>query len=210
MLMVTDFSLSLRQTTLLHQVSFSVQPGEILTLMGPSGSGKSSLFAWMAGALAGDFRAEGELWINARRCDNLPTEQRGLGLLFQDPLLFEHFSVGQNLLLALPATIKGDRRKAQVLDALNAAELEGFFHRDPATLSGGQRARVSLLRALLAQPQALLLDEPFSRLDQHLRAQFRRWVFAEARARGIPVVQVTHDEADVPADGCLLPIANWQ
>lgn len=210
MLMVTDFSLSLGQTTLLHRVSFSVQPGEILTLMGPSGSGKSSLFAWMAGALAGDFRAEGELWINARRCDGLPTEQRGLGLLFQDPLLFEHFSVGQNLLLALPATITGDRRKAQVLAALNAAELEGFFHRDPATLSGGQRARVSLLRALLAQPQALLLDEPFSRLDQHLRAQFRRWVFAEVRARGIPVVQVTHDAADVPADGCVLPIANWQ
>lgn len=210
MLMVKDVSLSLRQTTLLHNVSFTVPPGEILTLMGPSGSGKSSLFAWMIGALPGDFRATGELWINARRCDVLPTEQRGLGLLFQDALLFDHFSVGQNLLLALPAAVKGEARKQQVNDALDAADLSGFSHRDPATLSGGQRARVSLLRALLARPQALLLDEPFSRLDKNLRDQFRRWVFAEVRARQIPVVQVTHDEDDIPADGQVLPMAGWQ
>ncbi len=210
MLMVKDVSLALRHTTLLHNVNFSVQPGEILTLMGPSGSGKSSLFAWMAGALPGDFRAAGELWINARRCDALPTEQRGLGLLFQDALLFDHFSVGQNLLLALPAAIKGERRQQAVIAALDAAELNGFFHRDPATLSGGQRARVSLLRALLAQPQALLLDEPFSRLDKTLRDQFRRWVFAEVRTRQIPVVQVTHDDEDVPPNGRMLPMAGWQ
>ncbi len=210
MLMVKDVSLALRHTTLLHNVNFSVQPGEILTLMGPSGSGKSSLFAWMAGALPGDFRAAGELWINARRCDALPTEQRGLGLLFQDALLFDHFSVGQNLLLALPAAIKGERRQQAVIAALDAAELNGFFHRDPATLSGGQRARVSLLRALLAQPQALLLDEPFSRLDKNLRDQFRRWVFAEVRTRQIPVVQVTHDDEDIPPNGRVLLIAGWQ
>ncbi len=210
MLMVKDVSLALRQTTLLHNVNFSVQPGEILTLMGPSGSGKSSLFAWMAGALPGDFRAAGELWINVRRCDALPTEQRGLGLLFQDALLFDHFSVGQNLLLALPAAIKGERRQQAVIAALDAAELNGFFHRDPAMLSGGQRARVSLLRALLAQPQALLLDEPFSRLDKNLRDQFRRWVFAEVRTRQIPVVQVTHDDEDIPPNGRVLPMAGWQ
>ncbi len=64
--------------------------------MGPSGSGKSTLFAWMIGALSGDFRARGELWLNERRCDTLPTEHRRIGILFQDPLLFDHFSVGQN------------------------------------------------------------------------------------------------------------------
>ncbi|URO00992.1 ATP-binding cassette domain-containing protein [Leclercia adecarboxylata] len=210
MLMVKDMSLSLRQSTLLHNVNFSVPPGEILTLTGPSGSGKSSLFAWMVGALPADLRATGELWIDARRCDTLPTEQRGLGLLFQDALLFDHFSVGQNLLLALPASVKGEARKQQANDALDAAGLSGFFYRDPATLSGGQRARVSLLRALLAQPQALLLDEPFSRLDKTLRDEFRRWVFAEVRTRGIPVVQVTHDEGDVPPGGRVLPMENWQ
>lgn len=78
-------------------------------------------------------------------------------------------------------------------DALERSGLDGAFHQDPATLSGGQRARVALLRALLAQPKALLLDEPFSRLDVALRDSFRQWVFSEVRELAIPVVQVTHD-----------------
>ena len=79
--------------------------------MGPSGSGKSTLFARMIGALSGDFRARGELWLNERRCDTLPTEHRRIGILFQDPLLFDHFSVGQNLQLALPENVRGEARK---------------------------------------------------------------------------------------------------
>lgn len=82
--------------------------------------------------------------------------------------------------------------------------MAGFFSRDPASLSGGQRARIALLRALLAQPRALLLDEPFSRLDADRRADFRQWVFAEVRRRNIPVVQVTHDEQDIPSGGRVL------
>lgn len=139
---------------LFHGVTFSVSPGEIVTLMGPSGSGKSTLFSWMIGALSADFTAQGELWLGEQRCDRLPVEQRGLGILFQDALLFDSFSVGQNLLLALPARITGYARNAAVQDALASAGLGGHYHSDPATLSGGERARVSLLRALLAEPQA--------------------------------------------------------
>ena len=209
MLTVNHLTLSVRRQPLLREVAFSVAPGEVLTLMGPSGSGKSTLFAWMIGALSGDFRARGELWLNERRCDTLPTEHRRIGILFQDPLLFDHFSVGQNLLLALPATLKGNARRNAVNDALERSGLDGAFHQDPATLSGGQRARVALLRALLAQPKALLLDEPFSRLDVALRDNFRQWVFSEVRALAIPVVQVTHDLQDVPADSSVLDMAQW-
>ncbi|MXG36665.1 ATP-binding cassette domain-containing protein, partial [Escherichia coli] len=93
---------------LFRQVNFCVPRGEIVTLMGPSGSGKSTLFSWMVGALSSDFKAQGELWLDERRCDTLPVETRGLGILFQDALLFDHFSVGQNLMLALPSRIKGE------------------------------------------------------------------------------------------------------
>ncbi len=89
--------------------------------MGPSGSGKSTLFARMIGALSGDFRARGELWLNERRCDTLPTEHRRIGILFQDPLLFDHFSVGQNLQLALPENVRGEARKTAVEEALSRA-----------------------------------------------------------------------------------------
>ncbi|MGK4350420.1 ATP-binding cassette domain-containing protein [Enterobacter sichuanensis] len=195
---------------LLREVNFCVPRGEIVTLMGPSGSGKSTLFAWMVGALSDDFQARGELWLDARRCDIIPVESRGLGILFQDALLFDTFSVGQNLLLALPERIVGGARREAVEQALDSAGLGGRYASDPATLSGGERARVSLLRALLAEPQALLLDEPFSRLDKTLRASFRQWVFDAVRARDIPVVLVTHDEDDIPPGGELIEISRWQ
>lgn len=195
---------------LFRQVNFCVPRGEIVTLMGPSGSGKSTLFSWMVGALSSDFKAQGELWLDERRCDTLPVETRGLGILFQDALLFDHFSVGQNLMLALPSRIKGEARRERVEQALRSAGLENYSASDPATLSGGERARVSLLRALLAEPQALLLDEPFSRLDKALRTTFRTWVFDAVRARNIPVVLVTHDEEDIPPGGKVIEISRWQ
>ncbi|EOZ7525607.1 ATP-binding cassette domain-containing protein [Enterobacter quasiroggenkampii] len=206
MLKVKDLTIE----PLFREVSFCVPRGEIVTLMGPSGSGKSTLFAWMIGALSDDFQARGELWLNARRCDGLPVESRGLGILFQDALLFDQFSVGQNLLLALPERIAGSARREAVAQALDSAGLSDHYASDPATLSGGERARVSLLRALLAEPQALLLDEPFSRLDKALRASFRAWVFDAVRARNIPVVLVTHDEDDIPPGGELIEISRWQ
>lgn len=195
---------------LFRQVNFCVPRGEIVTLMGPSGSGKSTLFSWMVGALSSDFKAQGELWLDERRCDTLPVETRGLGILFQDALLFDHFSVGQNLMLALPSRIKGGARRERVEQALRSAGLANYSASDPATLSGGERARVSLLRALLAEPQALLLDEPFSRLDKALRTTFRTWVFDAVRARNIPAVLVTHDEEDIPPGGKVIEISRWQ
>ncbi|MEG0099823.1 ATP-binding cassette domain-containing protein [Citrobacter sp.] len=209
MLIVQNVSLRQGPDVLLKEVNFEVNKGDIVTIMGPSGSGKSSLFSWMVGALSPQFQASGELWLNSRRIDTLPTAQRQIGILFQDSLLFDHFSVGQNLLLALPANLKGSARRDEVERALERAGLVGFYPRDPASLSGGQRSRIALLRALLAQPQALLLDEPFSRLDTSLRDTFRQWVFAEVRKLGIPVVQVTHDAQDVPSAGRVLQMANW-
>jgi putative thiamine transport system ATP-binding protein len=103
----------------------------------------------------------------------------------------------------VPGQYAKAERRSRVEQALQEANLAGFGERDPSTLSGGQRARVALMRALLAEPQALLLDEPFSTLDAGLRAQLRPWVFEHVRQRGIPAVVVTHDHHDI-ADPQLL------
>lgn len=210
MLKVDNLTLRYAHETLLNNVSFHADNGEILTLMGVSGSGKSTLLNWIVGAAENNLHACGELWLNDRRCDVLSTEARRIGILFQDALLFDHFSVGQNLLLALPGSVPRSLRRQKVEAALEHAGLSGFYSRDPATLSGGQRARVALLRSLLAEPEALLLDEPFSGLDAVLRDSFRQWVFAEIKQRQIPVILVTHDVADIPPDGRCLRLESWR
>jgi putative thiamine transport system ATP-binding protein len=189
--------------TLVQDLHLNVPAGEILTLMGPSGCGKSSVLAASAGTLASvseglqPLQFEGRVQLNGRDLTTLPTHQRGVGLVFQDALLFAHMTVAENLLFAVSRALPPAQRQARVQQALQEAELSGMGERDPSTLSGGQRARVALMRALLAEPQALLLDEPFSKLDAALRAQLRPWVFAHVRERRIPVVLVTHDEQDV-------------
>ncbi|WP_316858805.1 ATP-binding cassette domain-containing protein [uncultured Cohaesibacter sp.] len=186
----------------LIDLSLSVSPGEIVTIMGPSGSGKSSLLAYLCGFLAPDFRAGGRILLNGKDITSLPPEQRHLGILFQDPLLFPHLSVAGNLAFGLSADCKGRQKRAQTIaGALADINMDGFEARDPATLSGGQKARVALARVLLSEPKALLLDEPFSKLDADLRAQIRSHVFGRARQKGLPTLLVTHDEMDAEAAG---------
>lgn len=195
--------LATRDHTLVEGMRLDVAPGQILTLMGPSGCGKSSVLSAIAGTLDPEaLRFEGTVRLGDQDLSALPTAARGIGLLFQDDLLFAHMTVAENLLFAVPAGPKRERLDA-VERALEEAGLAGFGARDPATLSGGQRARIALMRALLAQPRALLLDEPFSRLDAALRDQFRAFVFEHLRARRMPAVLVTHDAADI-ADPALV------
>ncbi len=185
---------------LIHRLSLTVQPGEVATVMGPSGSGKSTLLSFVSGHLPANFRATGRVEAGGRDVTSLPAERRRVGILFQDDLLFPHLSVGDNLAFGLAPSVTGaHRRRATIDDALESAGLAGFAGRDPASLSGGQRARVALLRSLLAEPAALLLDEPFSRLDASLRDEFRAYVFDTVRSRGLPVLMVTHDADDAAA-----------
>ena len=182
-------------------LSAHVPRGEILTVMGPSGSGKSALLAFLAGFLDPAFTARGRVLMDGENLISLAAEQRHAGMLFQDPLLFPHLSVGGNLMFGLAASIKGAARRQRAEEALIEVGLEGFFDRDPDTLSGGQKARVALQRVMLSAPRLLLLDEPFSKLDTDLRRQTRRLVFSRAKQAGLPIVLVTHDEADAQDAG---------
>ena len=200
-LQFVDISISLRDERLLGPLALTVSPGRIVTVMGPSGSGKSTLLAFACGTLDPAFTTTGQVILNGVDVTHLPPEKRRMGILFQDDLLFPHLSVGENLAFGLPRGLLADERRARVDAALADADLKTFAERDPATLSGGQRARIALLRTLAAEPRALLLDEPFSKLDARLRERFRRFVFQHATEQSLPTLLVTHDPADAAAAG---------
>ncbi|MEJ8561875.1 ATP-binding cassette domain-containing protein [Yoonia sp. GPGPB17] len=202
-----DRGLALRDVTItknkvpLLSVNHEIDPGQVLTLMGPSGVGKSTLLAFITGTLAPEFTATGEVWLDGHNITNTAPHQRRVGILFQDDLLFPHLSVGANLAFGLQPGGNAAARRTKIEEALLEVGLGGFADRDPATLSGGQKARVALMRMLLSEPCGLLLDEPFSRLDAALRAQVREMVFDRAKARALPVLMVTHDADDAQAAG---------
>lgn len=198
MLKLIDVQIKRAGNALFPPVSIQIGAGDVLSIMGPSGCGKSTLLSAIAGDLAPEFEYSGAVFCHEQRVDLLPMVQRHIGLLYQDDLLFPHLNVAENLCFALPAKLTRSAQQERIQAALAEANLAGFEQRDIATLSGGQRARISVLRCLMAEPKAVLLDEPFSRLDVTLREQFRQWVFAELRQRQVPVILVTHDVADCP------------
>ena len=202
-LILTDAAIMLSGKPLIRPFSLRVEPSETVTLMGPSGAGKSALLAFIAGDLDSPFAATGSVSLDTTSLDGLPPERRRIGRLFQDDLLFPHLTVMENLLFGMPRG-KTEERIAKAEAALAEAGLQGFGARPPHTLSGGQRARVSLLRALLAEPRAMLLDEPFGKLDAPLRQAMRDFVFRHIASRRIPCLMVTHDAADVPGNGRVL------
>ncbi|WP_299869018.1 ATP-binding cassette domain-containing protein [uncultured Hoeflea sp.] len=186
----------------LVRLSARVGRGKTLTVMGPSGSGKSTLLAYLGGFLDPVFVATGGASVDGVDLIALEAERRRAGILFQDPLLFPHLSVADNIAIAIPQDVRSRAERRAMADAaLEDAGMRGFGDRDPDTLSGGQKARVALQRVLLSRPRLLLLDEPFSKLDADLREQTRQMVFSKAAEAGLPVLLVTHDEADARAAG---------
>jgi putative thiamine transport system ATP-binding protein len=202
--------LELRNLMIMHQgaaplfapLNLTVPAGQVAVIMGPSGVGKSTLLDAIGGHLAPEFTVQGDVLLDGHSLLPLTAQARRIGLIFQDPVLFPHLSVGQNLAFGLPRDVKGRAaRRATVDTALADAGLTDMADRDPATLSGGQMARAALMRGLLARPRALLLDEPFSKLDTALRSDIRDFTFAHIRQAEIPGLLVTHDPQDADAAG---------
>ncbi|MBB1331175.1 ATP-binding cassette domain-containing protein [Pseudoalteromonas sp. SR43-7] len=187
-----------RQNELLLSLNEQVNGGDILTIMGPSGSGKSSLLNWITGTLPSSFKANGEVWLNCQNIDNTPPHLRHIGVLYQDALLFSHLTVAGNIAFAMPKGNKKQRLE-KIEHALEQVGLKDMGNRHPDNLSGGQQARVALLRMLLSEPKAILLDEPFSKLDTQLRVDTRELVFSQIRDHKLPAIMVTHDHSDADA-----------
>lgn len=180
-----------RARTVLGDVSFSVPDGAFCSLLGESGAGKSTILKVIAGILLQD---GGSVLFDGAPVDGLPAHRRGIGFVFQDVRLFPHMTVEENVAYPLRMAGVGKReRLARAGELLERVQLPGFGPRRVQTLSGGQAQRVALARALAAAPAALLLDEPFSGLDESLRDDMRSLLLRLHREDGLTVLMVTHD-----------------
>ncbi|MEX2532803.1 MAG: ABC transporter ATP-binding protein [Nitriliruptoraceae bacterium] len=178
----------------LDHVTLDIGPGTITALLGPSGCGKTTALKLIAGLLA---PSKGRVLFDGTEVTDIPAERRGAVMVFQDHRLFPYLSIQDNVAFGL--RMRGmprrqRRREAQAV--LERVGLDGFANRRPSELSGGQQQRVALARALILQPKVLLLDEPLSNLDVHLRASMRELILDVQRERDLTTVVVTHDQEE--------------
>ena len=182
MLECIDFEKSFAKP-LFSGFNLQLKPGEIVAITGPSGSGKTTLLRCICGL---EILDKGRIILNSEEITDVKPERRGIGLIFQKPVLYPHLSVEGNLKL-------GSKNK-EIFDALEEVGLQGFNQRRVETLSGGEGQRVALARALLANPTVLLLDEPFSSIDDDLSDRLVSEVRELLKKRGCPAILVTHNK----------------
>jgi ABC-type Fe3+/spermidine/putrescine transport system ATPase subunit len=175
-------------------LTLEMASGKITALLGPSGCGKTTILKMIAGLLT---PSDGDILYNGQSVLNIPAERRGAVMVFQNHLLFPHMTVAENVAFGLKmrgtAKVEIARRVTEMLDLV---KLSGYERRRPGQLSGGQQQRVALARALVVQPRALLLDEPLSNLDAHLRQEMRDLIFNLQRQFDITTIFVTHDQEE--------------
>jgi iron(III) transport system ATP-binding protein len=180
-------------------LSLEVKPGELMALLGPSGCGKTTTLRLVAGFLVPE---AGEIWVGDRCLSSpasvVPPERRRMAMIFQSYALWPHMTVAQNVAYGLrfkPNVARGDR-DARVREMLRVVQLAGYEHRYPGELSGGQQQRVAVARALVVEPEILLLDEPLSNLDANLREEMRFEIRRLHETFGITTLYVTHDQGE--------------
>ena len=185
-----------KEKPFIKNLNLKINNGNILCVFGKSGVGKSSLINVIAGTTEDNLLFEGEIILNGKILNNIEIEKRKIGLLLQDGALFPHLTVEQNIYFGMNRKLKSKEKLNVINENLKNANMEGFQNRYPHTLSGGQKARIACLRAILSEPKALLLDEPFSSLDPEHRNTFRKFVIDKVKESKIPCLLVTHDETD--------------
>ena len=175
-------------------LNLEIQKGEFLTLLGPSGSGKTTCLMLLAGF---EMPTRGEIFLNNKPLHTLPAHKRDIGVVFQNYALFPHMTVAENL--AYPLKVRKVSKSEQiekVKQLLALVKLENLAMRYPAQLSGGQQQRIALARALIFQPQLVLMDEPLGALDKQLREQMQLEIRHLHKELGITIVFVTHDQSE--------------
>ncbi len=175
-------------------LNLDIAKGEFLTLLGPSGSGKTTSLMMLAGF---EPATHGEIFLNGKPINDVPPHKRGIGMVFQNYALFPHMTVAENL--AFPLVVRKMAKsdvEAKVRRALEMVKLQGFEARKPGQLSGGQQQRVAVARALVFDPELVLMDEPLGALDKQLREQMQFEIKHIHENLGVTVVYVTHDQTE--------------
>ena len=182
------------ETLVVKDLNLDIPKGEFLTMLGPSGSGKTTCLMMLAGF---ETPTSGEIYLDGDPISNIPPNKRGIGMVFQNYALFPHMTVAENLSFPLEVRkLEKSLREEKVERALNMVEMGGFKGRRPAQLSGGQQQRIALARALVFEPELVLMDEPLGALDKQLREKMQFEITALAHRLGITVVYVTHDQTE--------------
>lgn len=182
------------ETLVVKDLNLTMPRGEFLTMLGPSGSGKTTCLMMLAGF---ETATHGEIKLDGKPINNIPPHKRGIGMVFQNYALFPHMTIAENLSFPLEVRkIDKTEREAKVMRALEMVEMGDFGNRRPAQLSGGQQQRVALSRALVFEPELVLMDEPLGALDKQLREKMQFEIKHIADNLGITVVYVTHDQTE--------------
>ena len=182
------------ETLVVKDLNLELPKGEFLTMLGPSGSGKTTCLMMLAGF---ETATHGDILLNGVSINNIPPHQRGIGMVFQNYALFPHMTVAENLSFPLEVRkIAKAERETKILRALDMVEMGSFAGRRPLQLSGGQQQRIALARALVFEPELVLMDEPLGALDKQLREKMQFEITNLAHALGITVVYVTHDQTE--------------
>ena len=175
-------------------LNLSMPKGEFLTMLGPSGSGKTTCLMMLAGF---ETATHGEIKLGGRPINNIPPHKRGIGMVFQNYALFPHMTVAENLSFPLEVRKIGkSEREEKIMRALGMVQMQDFAGRRPAQLSGGQQQRIALARALVFEPELVLMDEPLGALDKQLRETLQFEITRLAHDLGITTVYVTHDQTE--------------
>ncbi len=193
MLEIKDITFSFdkkEKKPLIKNLSFKVKKGEILFISGKSGLGKSTLLDLISGFHDNNLIWTGKIYLNKIDITNASIQNKKIGYMLQDYFLFPHFNVKNNLIFSLPK--KTRNKKEQALDYLKQINMVEFSDHYPSELSGGQKARIACLRAIISNPNALLLDEPFSSLDKKTMKSFQHFLFDYVKKLNIPCVIVSH------------------
>ena len=195
-----------QNTVVIEGLSATINPGEFFTLLGPSGCGKTTLLRMIIGFNSIE---AGEIRVDGKRVNDIPTNKRNMGMVFQNYAVFPHMTVADNVAYGLKARrIRRADRIPRVLDALKLVQIADLKDRMPDALSGGQQQRVALARAFVIEPGILLMDEPLSNLDAKLRVQMRGMIKKLQQKLGITTVYVTHDQEEALAISDRIAVMN--